>query len=81
MNVVYLQSGGPTAVINRSLAGALRYYKEHVKEGLHIAFCDIIIKDYPTVIIFRYLVVDPWIDIIRRTRRITRWEATCFISG
>ena len=33
MNVVYLQSGGPTAVINRSLAGALRYYKEHVKEG------------------------------------------------
>lgn len=33
MNVVYLQSGGPTAVINRSLAGALRYYKENVKEG------------------------------------------------
>ena len=33
MNVVYLQSGGPTAVINRSQAGALRYYKEHVKEG------------------------------------------------
>ena len=33
MNVVYLQSGGPTAVINRSLAGALRYYKEHVKGG------------------------------------------------
>ena len=33
MNVVYLQSGGPTAVINRSLAGALLYFKENVKEG------------------------------------------------
>lgn len=33
MNVVYLQSGGPTAVINRSLAGALRYFKQHVKDG------------------------------------------------
>ena len=33
MNVVYLQSGGPTAVINRSLAGALRYFQENVKEG------------------------------------------------
>ena len=33
MNIVYLQSGGPTAVINRSLAGALRYYKENIKEG------------------------------------------------
>ena len=33
MNIVYLQSGGPTAVINRSLAGALRYYQENIKEG------------------------------------------------
>ena len=33
MNVIYLQSGGPTAVINRSLAGALRYFKENVKDG------------------------------------------------
>ena len=28
MNVVYLQSGGPTAVINRSLAGALREFQK-----------------------------------------------------
>lgn len=33
MNVVYLQSGGPTAVINRSLAGALRYFKKHHSGG------------------------------------------------
>ena len=33
MNVVYLQSGGPTAVINRSLAGAIRYFQKNVSEG------------------------------------------------
>ena len=33
MNVVYLQSGGPTAVINRSLAGALRYFQQTNKDG------------------------------------------------
>ena len=33
MNIVYLQSGGPTAVINRSLAGALRSFKDNKEKG------------------------------------------------